>query len=197
MSTTPSRRRLENTAWIRRFCFLVCVLAAPLFAGGCMGRAISEGVGLALGPKGVAVPITPISHAKRDHALARYTMFETEVFANHFGGHLPRGITTHVRPALERALAERHIRSRRGGQTLLIRGQILHYETAALVDNALGPLEEVIARVYFVDKDTGHILGVYNCVGRTTQTVNLGVDKKVEGLAEAIANVIARHYPRP
>ena len=176
---------------------LPCVILLTTACGGCMGRAISEGLGLATGPKGVVMPLKPISHAKNDHALASYTNFELQPFTDNFGGLAPREITWRLGPAFHHELAEKNIRSRRGGKTLLIRGEIWHYETASLVGHAFGPLEELCARVYFIDKTTGKTLGVYNCIGRSTQSVNQGLDKKIEGLAEAIVNTIARHYPVP
>ena len=174
---------------------MACLVLIPL-AGGCMGRAISEGVGLATGPKGVVVAVKPIRY-NRDAALAGYTDFEFQTFTDNFGGRVPREVFWKLGPAFERAMAEKHIRSRRGGRTLVIRGEIWHYETATLVDHAFGPLEELAARVTFVDKATGRVLGVYNCIGRSTQSVNQGLDKKIEGLAEAIVTVIAQYYPQP
>ena len=175
----------------------IVILLASTACGGCMSRAIKEGLGLATGPAGVVLPVSPISQAKKDTALAAYTRFELVPFTDNFGGQVPRAVHWGLPAAFERELAKKNIRSRRGGRTLLIRGEIWHYETAALVSHVFGPLEELAARVSFIDKETGRVLGVYNCIGRSTQSVNQGLDKKIEGLAEAIVNVIVRHYPVP
>ena len=58
-------------------------------------------------------------------------------------------------------------------------------------------LEFAVARVEFVDKDSGKVLGRSSCVGRTTERVNLGVGKKAEGLAKAIVKWIDARYPKP
>jgi len=179
-----------------RTALLTCLLLT-LLSGGCQGRVISEGFGLATGPKGVSVALTPISYASRDLSLAEYTNFEMPPFTDNFGGRTPWQVFGKIRPAFELALAEKRIYSRRGGKTLLIRGEIWHYESASLVDHAFGPLEELAARVTFIDKESGRVLGVYNCIGRSTHSVNRGLDKKIDGLAKAIVNIIAQHYPQP
>ncbi len=73
---------------------------------------------------------------------------------------------------------------------------MLHYEDSSVVGKALGPLEFVVARVQFVDKDSGKVLATVNCVGRTTTRVNLGVARKAEGLAKAIVRWIDERYPK-
>jgi len=173
---------------------LPCVLLLALAAcGGCM-RAISEGVGLATGPKAVTSAVSPISPIPRDVSLMRYANFELQ-FTDNFGGRTPPEVFWRLGPEFERAMAKKNIRINRNGRTLLVRGEILHYETASHLDHVFGPLEELIARVTFIDKPTGKTLGVYNCIGRSTHSVNIGLDKKIEGLAKAVATVIANHYP--
>jgi hypothetical protein len=61
---------------------------------------------------------------------------------------------------------------------------------------AFGNFEEVLARVEFVDKATNKVMGTANCIGRTAETVNVGVETKAEGLAKAIVNWIADRYPK-
>ena len=55
----------------------------------------------------------------------------------------------------------------------------------------LGDVEEVIVRTELVDKASGQVLFVSNCIGRSTSRVNRGVPKKAEGLAKSIAGWIA------
>jgi prophage DNA circulation protein len=64
------------------------------------------------------------------------------------------------------------------------------------VDQVFGPFEEVVARVELVDKASGTVLGVANCIGRSNTSVNKGVNKKAEGLSKAIAIWIGRSYPK-
>ena len=83
-----------------------------------------------------------------------------------------------------------------GAKTLLGRGKVLHYEDSSTVGKAVGPVEFVVARIEFVDKGTDSVIGVANCVGRTTARVNLGAEEKAEGLARAIVKWIDERYPK-
>jgi hypothetical protein len=64
-----------------------------------------------------------------------------------------------------------------------------------MLGKAFGPLEEVIVRTRMVDQATGQTLGIAHCIGRTTNRVNLGVDKKADGLAKAFAEWIKARHP--
>ena len=80
------------------------------------------------------------------------------------------------------------------GKTLVIRGRILHYEDSGILGH-ITPLEQVIARIELVDKATGQVIGVANCIGRSTTSLNAGVAKKGEGLAKAIVSWLDKRYP--
>ena len=170
------------------------LVAALLFAQGCMGRAISEGAGAALGPKGKVVVLSPIvdSSAK---PLGVYQRFEMERFVDSMDGQAPPDLNQYLAPAFAKELLDDRIPEAAYGKTLLIRGKFIHYETGDMLDQAFGPLEEVIARVELVDKDSGKVIGVANCIGRTKETVRMGVKNKADGLAKAIAGWIGKNYP--
>ena len=70
---------------------ILCVLlvAGLLSAGGCMGRAIKEGMGAVTGAKGMAIVIKPVSPSKHDVSLEDYGQFKLETFSNAFGGAVP------------------------------------------------------------------------------------------------------------
>ena len=177
---------------------ILMIAAATMFlTTGCIGRAVSEGIGKVTGPKAVVVPVKPVSYNKHDLALVEYTRFEVQPFTDDFGGRTPPQVLTGLPAEVNHVLAQKGIFSRPGGKTLIIRGKILSYEPATTVDQAFGPFEELVARVYFVDKDSGQVIGEYNCIGRSKETVNQGVPKKMQGLAEAIVNAILQHYPSP
>jgi len=60
---------------------------------------------------------------------------------------------------------------------------------------AFGPLEEAVCEVQLVDKASGEVIGNATCVGRSTATVNQGLDKKAQGLAKAIVDWIKSNRP--
>jgi hypothetical protein len=171
------------------------VVGLVLSAGGC-SQALKEGVGLATGAKGTLTVLRQVSPEAEDRPLGEYQRFELERLADDMNGQVPKALFEHLPEAFDRTLAAAKIPNAAAGKTLLIRGKILHYEDSSVVGLALGPLEFTVARVEFVDKASGRILGVANCVGRTTQRVNLGVVKKAEGLAKAIVKWIDSRYPQ-
>jgi hypothetical protein len=182
---------------LRKYVGLIVVISAPLMLDGCVGRVVSEGLGKVTGPKGITAEVQPVSSMRRDVSLEDYTQFKIERFTDNFGGRTPQRLLSMLPGQFYRELAKAKIHSRAGGKTLLIRGQVIHYEdSSTAMSQVFGPFEEVVARVELVDAESGKTLGVANCIGRSRETVNQGVEKKTEGLAEAIAGWIASHYPK-
>ena len=174
--------------------YVVVVAAAAVLLTGC-GRAIREGVGLGRGAKGIRAEIQPVAAAKDARPLGSYSRFELGPMQDDFGGNVPSELLRLLPGEFQKQLAEKELPNQPGGKTLLVRGRILHYEAEGLFGLAFGDFEEVIARVELVDKDTGRTVGTANCIGRTTESVNRGVEKKAEGLAKAIVGWIAERYP--
>ena len=172
------------------------LLMSLSLVGGC-GTIVKEGVGVAMGAKGVFTPIQPVAATKDQRPLGGYERIELVRFTDDFGGKVPPALWQHLPGEFQKQLAEKKLPNRPQGKTLLLRGKILHYEDENLVGLVVGPLEEVVVRVELVDKASGKVLGVANCIGRTTTRVNSGVENKAEGLAKALASWIASRYPEP
>ena len=173
----------------------VCLVGLVLLAGGCASRAIKETLGVATGAKGMATPLRPVAADSSQRPLGVYERCELGKISDDMNGHSPAELLTYLPDELARQLAAKRIPNAAAGRTLTIQGKILHYEESGLFGQAFGPLEEVVARIELVDKQSGKVLGVANCVGRTKETVNLGVKSKAEGLAKAIAGWIDKRYP--
>ncbi len=171
----------------------VAILTASLAATGCT-TALKEGAGLALGAKGSVTSLRG-SAAGDTAALAGYDNFELGILTDDMNGQTPREMFDLLGEQFTLALAKKKLPVG-GAKTLLARGRVLHYEDSSRAGKALGPVEFVVARIEFVDKATGSVLGVANCVGRTTARVNLGPEKKAQGLARAIVKWIDQRYPK-
>lgn len=169
------------------------VMAALATAGGC-STAIKEGVGVATGAKGLYAPVRPVA-AGDARPLGEYGAFELGTFSDDFGGNVPASLDGHFRTAFAEQLADSRLAEADGTKTLLIRGRYIHYEDASTLGFAIGPLEQVIARVELVDESSGRVLGVANVVGRTTNRVNVGVEKKAQGLAKGLIEWLKQLYP--
>ncbi len=172
---------------------LSLVGAIIALSSGC-GRVIKEGVGVARGAKGLYTPIESSALQTDPYPLRVYRRFELGEITDDFGGKVPPSLWTYLSNEFQHELSEEELPNDPGGKTLLVRGRILHYEDTSTLGHALGPLEQVVARIELVDKSTGQVLGTANCVGRTTESVNTGVAKKAQGLAKAIVAWISKRY---
>jgi hypothetical protein len=172
----------------------VLLVAATMGVMGCSTGA-KEAIGFVRGAKGIYAPVQPVAPATTDTPLAQYRNFELGTFTDSFGGKVPPGLDSALRTAFQRMIDESDLPDDPSGPTLVITGEYLHYESADTLGVAIGPLEEVVARCRMVDQSSGRVLGTANCVGRTTNRVNIGVQKKAEGLAKSIISWIRSVYP--
>ena len=179
----------------RQLAPLLALAACAVLTQGC-GRAITEGIGTIRGAKGTYAPIKPLSEIKNEPVLGAYSNFELGPIVDDIGGKTPAEFWEYLPNEFYKAMLKKKLPMRAGGKTLVIRGRVVHYESASTLGMAIGPLEEVIVRTELVDKSTGKVLAVGNCIGRTEETVNSGVEKKAEGLAKAFAGWIDAHYPK-
>jgi len=170
---------------------VLLALAALAAMSGC-SQALKEGVGVAFGAKGTYMPIEPLP----SDALGGYQRFELGPIADGIGGKIPPEFLSLLTAEFGKELGDAKIANEPAGKTLILRGTIIHYETASTLGFALGPLEEVICLSELVDKDTGKALARANCLGRTTERVNAGTRKKAEGLAKAFVKWIESGYPK-
>jgi len=181
----------------RNLSCLVLVGMIPLIFTGCMGRMIGEGAEKALGPKGDYWQEKSPAASKEDKVLAPYTKFVLGQVKNDFGKNVPAEFFTLFPEEFEKVLAKSKLPETDAGKTLVINVTVIHYEIADKTDNILGPLEQVVARVELVDKDTNNVLAYGNVIGRTGKSVGLGVDWKARGLAKGIVKWISDYYPIP
>ncbi|NIA21887.1 MAG: hypothetical protein GWP05_07995 [Anaerolineaceae bacterium] len=180
---------------MRRVIVGVMLLSCVSLATGCVSRAIKEGFGAARGAKGVATVSKPFVGGAAGGALGVFRRFVVEPFSDESPSPVPREVNARLPRYVARMLTDKKIPSTAGGRTLTIRGVFLYYEeSGGATSQVFGPFEEVIAKVRFYDGRK--LIGEAICVGRTTESVNMGPDKKAQGLAKAIVDLIDRHYPK-
>ncbi|MCE5279838.1 MAG: hypothetical protein ABFD92_03510 [Planctomycetaceae bacterium] len=167
-------------------CFAIVLVA---LSAGC-GTAISEGAGQAFGPKGEVTPLQPVTLGS-SLPLQEYSQFELGEFHNDVGGHLPAALLPQFRIDFPAMLAKYKVKTALGGKTAVIRGTILHYEGSGSLAVVTSAVEEIVVRTEIADKESGRVIAVANCIGRSTTRLNRGIDKKAEGLAKAVAKWIA------
>lgn len=168
---------------------LVIVSLCP---AGCTSRLIKEGMGTVRGGRGVWANVRAVQGVA---PLASYERFELQI-ADGFG-QTPQEFFDLLPDSFAQELAQKGLPDNLNGKTLIIRGQVIHYETDGIIGLAFGDFEEVITRMELVDKSTGEVLGEANCIGRSKESVNRGVRTKAQGLAKAIASWIESGYRVP
>lgn len=165
----------------------VFVLAvASIASQGCLGRLIGEGAEGTLGPKGAYFEEKPVAANKEAKPLSGYGQFELGAVSNVYGKNVPSEFLAEFPKQFGDKLKGSALSKSAGAKTLVFNVQIIHYETADTEDNVFGPLEQVVASVELVDKESGAVLASGNAIGRTGKTVGLGPKAKAEGLAKAL-----------
>ncbi len=171
---------------VQRFAAFAVPLSALLLCTGCMGRMIREGAGVVTGASGKAVELQPLSGRQLDqYGSISFDSLGTDM------PNVPSSLPDRIRRQTLEALREKKLFGD-GGPALVIRGRIIHYETGGAVDAAIGPLQEVIARVELADASGGTI-GVANIIGRAKSLTAGGEGNLAEGAAKGIVEWISQH----
>ncbi len=174
-----------------RMAMVVALIGAGVLSGGCLGRAVKEGFGAATGAKGVyAQTQAPAVD------LRMYENIEVGAITDGFSGKTPHQLLAILPTKIVEQLQSKKLPTGASGKTLVIQGKIIYYEKAGITGQAFGPFEEVVSEIQLVDKDSGTVVAVANCIGRSTTTMNQGVKKKAEGLAKGIVKWIRKLYPK-
>lgn len=161
-------------------------LVTLLFSGGCVSRIIKEGVGTATGAKG--------AYQELDNpGMLAGCNFQVGTFEDVNKRIIPGELMRELPGALEKQMAEDNIpMAGAPGKAVVIKGRVIYYEKAGAFGQLFGPLEEVVAEVTLVDKDSGRVLGQAMCVGRSQESVNQGVKEKAMGLSKGICSWIVK-----
>ena len=181
----------------RSMILAVLLTGAVLVGQGCVGRLVHEGVEKGMGPMGKALPMDPRWPQGDSHYLASYRNFELGDIKNEFPD-TPGQFTEQFSEKLREQLLSKDLpMDQPGKKTLRIDVNILVYQSVSSYHKAVGPTEEVVARVTLKDKGSGQVVGTAICIGRTSQSVGLGTKWKAWGLARAIVNDwIDEYYPK-
>ena len=168
---------------------------AMFTAQGC-GRAISEGMEKALGPTGLVLPMDPKWPQADQSYLASFRNFELAPIRSEFPD-TPSEFINYMPTKFREQMAGKGLPMGTSGRTLVVNVTILGYQPSSSYHKALGPTEEVVARVELTDKANGQLIGRAICIGRTYQSVGLGAKWKAWGLCRAIVNDwIDKYYPK-
>jgi hypothetical protein len=173
---------------------LVLLTAGIVLSGGCVSRAIKEGVSVATGPKGFYAE-DPSMGAESSRPLGKYESIEIGQFGSDFRS-TPGSLTGMIATQLREKLTDAGFPINAPGPTLVVQGTVIYYEKAGLSGQLFGPFEETVCDVQLIDKSTGQKVGNAICIGRSTTTAMQGMDKKAEGVAKGIVEWLKDRYPK-
>jgi hypothetical protein len=157
----------------------LAALAVGISCTGCMGRMIGEGMGAATGASGKVVASSPMAD------LTRYKGVRIEPITVAAEVQVPAEGPSRVRADLTTVAAARGL-APVGEPTLILTGEVIHYETAGMVDTAIGPLAEVIVRAKLTDAQTGKVVAQANLIGRSKATTSGGEKDLAAGVGKAL-----------
>jgi|ERR1043166_261337 hypothetical protein len=175
---------------------LTLLVGTALLTPGCVGRAIGEGAEKATGPKGAYWEVKPCGSTKDHRALASYKNFELGPVRNEAGKNVPPDFLQKFPTEFAKRLKDSGLPTDHSGKTVVFDVTIVHYETADKTDNVFGPLEQVVAKVQLVDKETHQPLAEGVAIGRTGKSVGLGTEWKAWGLSKGLLKWAKDYYPK-
>lgn len=131
-------------------------------------------------------------------ALLEYRHVKVEPIANEMGDALPSYVAGNLREAFHRVLlrAPAVFASDPGDPraTLIVRGSLIHYQTAGSVSKMLGGYSLLICRIQLIDGANGKVLGVANCGGFSQALARSGAAELANGSAKALRRWLTRHH---
>ncbi len=147
--------------------WMALLLAAVTMGIACSGcsRAVSEGMGVAMGASGKVVD----SGVPAD--LTRYTSLHVQPVTVAPDLRVPPEVPEMIRANLVAAAAGVGLGSQ-GQPGLQLAVQVIHYETTGVVDSAIGPLAEIIVHATLTDATSGQVVAHANLVGRSKATMS-------------------------
>ena len=178
---------------------VVVVLVAVFFCCGCVSRLAKEGLYSVKGAEGKFLVIKG-SKAQLAGLADKYGNVKIVPFTSEVNSVCPRDFFSKLAAKLPEELKYRKepkeddpgVRLFLGPRerTLVIRGTVIHYETASLMGVAMGPMEQAICRVSFIDETDDTVLGEVNCIGRVKSSLRKGPGELASGVAKGIQSVL-------
>lgn len=153
---------------------------------GCMGRLFSEGMATVTGASGKVVYIT------KGTDLSKYKVLKMENVSVSPGLKVPAEMTNLLRSDFIKVAEKKGLKGT-GSPAMKLSAEIIHYETGGVVDEAIGPLVEVIVRCRLVDAGTNQLLSEANLIGRSKATTSSGEKTLAEGAGKAMSKWLKEH----
>ncbi|MFP4054774.1 MAG: hypothetical protein ACLFV7_13005 [Phycisphaerae bacterium] len=175
---------------MKRLTMTVAAGMLVMACGGC-SSAIKEGARAAMGGRGYVAPLS--GYQGEGTPLSEYQNVELGELRDSFGG-VPQEFFNAVSQHFQREVSDAELPTDPGGRTVLVRGEIIHYEGTGMVDTIVSPMGQVVVRAEMVDKGSGEVLATANLVGRIQSRLRQGPEMVAEGYARAVVKWLSNNY---
>ena len=128
--------------------------------------------------------------------LAQYDGFEVKPFSDRMAGRGNRAFLATVQGKVSEEISKKTYLGTGGRNVLQIFGELTMYDPGTTTDKIVGPMEEAICQVKLVDKSSGKVLGLANCISRAKSSIVKGPEELAEGMGKAIAEWIVKNDTR-
>jgi hypothetical protein len=177
------------------------LLALAMAATGCM-TGISQGISTV---RGATPRFYELRNVSGPTALDTYKSVSVQVFdASPLLGALPPDMPADVQSSTIDRLRESRMFEMVGPTAtnrpvLIIRGQFVDYDPGGSALRAVGVSENpfVTAQITLLDGETNRVLGVAMVSGTVKSVIKTGGERMADGVAKAIANLVAQHHTKP
>jgi len=160
-------------------CLVIVFSTMIMLNAGCQTRLINEGIGAVTGASPKVVSADTLG------GLEKYNGLRVESVTMGQGVKGPASLAGIVQKEFTKAAEKKGLKST-GEPCLLVCCEIVHYESADMMDVAFGPFEEIVVRTQLKDAQTGQVLGMANLIGRAKTSAASGEEKLAEGAAKAL-----------
>ncbi len=167
----------------RTFILVSTALFLVATSSGCTSRVIKEGMGAVTGASGKIVEV------RTDRDLSKYAGLQIGAITSAAGVRSPAELAQHIRTHFAETAAKQGLKPD-GKPALKLTAEVVHYESGGLIDEAMGPFEEMIVRTKLLDAESGEVMAEANLIGRSKATMTGGAENLTKGAAKAFAKLL-------
>jgi hypothetical protein len=177
---------------------LSVVVVCVIMSGGCASRIIKESYYGVTGSSGHYILIAGNEQQCKQLPF-KYGGVEVGTISNDIGAVCPAQFLAELPGAIREQLQyvndsdkKDNIPFFRGGadSKLMITGVVIHYDTGDLLDQIVGPMEEVVCRLEIRDGKTDVVLAEANFVGRAKSSVRKGPQELAVGVGKGVKTLL-------
>ena len=128
--------------------------------------------------------------------LSKYDGFEVKPFSDRMEGTGNTAFLAVVEAKVSEEIVKKTYLGTGGRNVLQISGELISYDTGSTTEKIAGPMEQAVCRITLVDKSSGEVLGIGDCLSRAKSSARKGPEELGEGTGKGIAEWIVKYDTR-